>query len=107
MSVTKPAPKPGDPCPACGDELVKQRIPSDAEYTASRDRENPIPLPPRTDSASPAQRGELGELYACRHCGYKTRVAPGAAAAANTPASAQPQPAAPAPAPASPAPAQE
>ena len=72
---TKP-PAAGDPCPSCGNELKPARVATDAEWAAFTDRENPSALPHGTDTATPKQRAELGELYRCVNpaCGYKTRI---------------------------------
>lgn len=74
MSVTKPAPKAGDPCPQCGDEFIAHRAPTAEEAAGAANRENPIALPPRVDTANAEQRAELGGLYVCRGCGYQTRI---------------------------------
>jgi len=63
----------GDACPNCGGELVAARVPTDEEFRKAFDRENPVALPPYTDTANPDQREELGELHICHDCGYKTR----------------------------------
>ena len=65
--------KRGDKCPADGGELKPAYVPSDDEWKKAFDRENPIALPPRADTASPEQRKELGELFRCNSCGYTTR----------------------------------
>jgi|SRR5215831_4445347 len=77
---------PGDPCPACGDELQPYRTATDAEYGKAFDREQPGSLPTRVDSASPAQAAELGALHVCRGCGYQARVAPADDSTADAPA---------------------
>jgi hypothetical protein len=63
----------GDACPNCGGELVAARVPTDEEFRKAFDRENPVALPPYTDTANPDQREELGELHICHDCGYKAR----------------------------------
>lgn len=65
--------KPGDPCPACGSKFVAARVPTAEMRKAAEDRENRIPLPPYYDTASEAQRQELGALHECGRCGYQTR----------------------------------
>jgi rRNA maturation endonuclease Nob1 len=65
--------KAGDACPACGGELKPARVASDADYSKAFDRENPVTLPPGTDTASPEQRAELGALHRCSTCGYQAR----------------------------------
>ncbi len=105
MSLTKPAPKAGDPCPNCGDEFVAHRAPTDAEFAAFSDRENPRALPPRVDTAPAAVRAELGTLYECRNpdCRYRTRIPAGPDAPAESGKPAAPSaPAASAPAPGAP-----
>lgn len=75
--------KRGDACPRCGaHEWRAARIPTDAEYAKAFDRENSGSLPDGCDTASPAQRADLGDLYRCGSCGYQTRFMPEAAAAA-------------------------
>jgi len=76
----------GDPCPNCGGELKAAPFPSEEQYAASRDRENPIILPRHFDSATIAQRRELGELARCA-CGYVTRYSPDEAPRARASAS--------------------
>lgn len=63
----------GDPCPACHGDLRPALVPTDAELVKSRDRENPIVLPPTADTASAEVRADLGALYRCGVCGYSTR----------------------------------
>ncbi len=65
--------KRGDACPACGGTLRPARVPSDDEYRKAFDRENPIALPPGSDTASPDQRADLGQLFRCQSCGYQHR----------------------------------
>ena len=65
--------KQGDPCPACGGELVAAAVPTDAQFAKATDRENPVYLGPSFDNANPVQRAELGALYRCKECGYKAR----------------------------------
>lgn len=74
MAKTKPL----GPCPNCGGVLAAARVPSDKDHAKAFDRENPGTLPEGSDTASPEQRAELGDLYRCA-CGYKTRVKTGAA----------------------------
>jgi hypothetical protein len=74
MPEVLPAPKVGDKCPVDGGDFAKRAQPTDAQRAASKDRDNPVPLPPFVDSADPAQVHELGELYVCRTCGYRTRM---------------------------------
>lgn len=74
MSVTKPAPAAGDPCPNCGGELVAARVPTDAEYSAATAKENPAAWPHGADTATPEKRAELGALHQCATCGYRTRI---------------------------------
>lgn len=63
----------GDPCPACGGSLVTAPVPSDEQYRAAFDKENPIALRPGMDTAPPAVRADLGVLYRCAGCRYQTR----------------------------------
>lgn len=63
----------GDACPNCGGELRAALVPSDEQRTAAADRENRIPVPAHYDTASAAQRNELGALYRCSSCPYVTR----------------------------------
>lgn len=65
----------GDNCPNCGGELHPAPVPSDKDFARFTDRENPGHLPYGSDTASPDQRAELGELFVCDRCGYKTRFA--------------------------------
>lgn len=65
--------KRGDACPNCRGELKPAYVPTDEELERSLDRDNPIPLPVGADSASKAQREDLGELHRCGTCGYVTR----------------------------------
>jgi hypothetical protein len=74
MPETLAAPKAGDKCPIDGGAFVRRAPATDAQRTAARDRDNPIPLPPFVDSADPVQVHELGELYVCGSCGYRTRI---------------------------------
>lgn len=77
MAPTLPAPKQGDPCPIDGGELVAQRAPTDEERAAAANQDTPLILPGNVDTATKAQRAELGALYQCRSCGYKTRIKDG------------------------------
>ena len=61
-------------CPVCGGELVAVPAPTDEQRAAAADRENRVPLPPHVDSATKEQLAELGALYTCASCGYKTRI---------------------------------
>jgi hypothetical protein len=63
----------GDPCPNCGGELRPARVPTAEQSAAARDRENPTSLDPSFDTASPAQRKQLGALYRCASCPYNAR----------------------------------
>jgi hypothetical protein len=65
----------GDACPACSGELAPVSKPTDAQRAAANNRDNPTPLPPTVDSATPEQIAELGDLHRCRGCGYSARVA--------------------------------
>lgn len=77
MSETKPAPKAGDPCPACGGKFSEYREPTAAERAAADDKERRQPFPARVDSATEADRAELGALNVCDTCGYQTRIVKG------------------------------
>jgi hypothetical protein len=89
--VCMATPKPwaiGDDCPACSGTLKPVPPPSDAARAAALSHDNPVPLPPTVDHASPAQIADLGDLYRCPGCGYSSRVAkpaPKAKAAAKAP----------------------
>jgi hypothetical protein len=72
----------GDPCPNCQGELRPAPVPTDAQRARAADRENPIVLDRRFDSATPAQRDDLGALYRCAECGYVARFKDTASAAA-------------------------
>lgn len=65
--------KPGDRCPNCGGTFVAAPTPTPEQRQKAADRENPEQLPPHFDSATDAQREELGALFKCNTCGYKTR----------------------------------
>ena len=65
--------KRGDPCPSCDGELRPARVMADEDYRLVYDRENPMAVPPHSDTANARQRAELGELHICALCGYKTR----------------------------------
>lgn len=65
--------KRGDACPNCGAEMHPAPVPSDKDFARFTDRENPGHLQAGADTANPDQRAELGELFACDRCGYKTR----------------------------------
>src|SRR5262245_48652793 len=65
--------KRGDQCPSCGAELRPATVPTDEQRRAAEDREKRQPLPFGADTANAEQRRELGELYVCDRCGYKTR----------------------------------
>lgn len=88
MSVTRPTPKPGDPCPQCGGAFRAATVPTDEQRAAASHRENPTVLPPNTDTATKDDIAELGVLHTCTGCGYRTRLLPkgkkpGAAAQTN------------------------
>ena len=72
MTDAKPL-QAGDPCPSCGGELKAVRAPSDEQFKAAFDRENPGTLPAGVDTAKPADRAALGSLHKCADCGYVTR----------------------------------
>lgn len=74
MTEKIPEPKAGDPCPNCGDQFVEHREPTELERKRAEDREFAVPYPARVDSAPAQQRAELGALYECRGCGYRTRI---------------------------------
>lgn len=74
MPDTLAAPKAGDKCPVDGGTFVHRPQPTDAQRAAAKDRDNPVPLPPFLDSADPAQVHDLGDLYVCGSCGYRTRM---------------------------------
>lgn len=76
MVEPKPEPKADDPCPACGGAFAPARVPTPEQLAASRDRENPIALGDKVDTATAEQRAELGALHICGGCGYQTRVKP-------------------------------
>ncbi len=65
--------KAGDACPNCTGELKPAPVPTDEQYAKAQDRENPIALARQFDTASPAQRAELGALHRCVSCGYTAR----------------------------------
>lgn len=65
--------KKGDRCPNCGGQFEEAQVPTAKERAAATNRDNPIDLPPHYDNASEDQRNELGALYRCERCGYKTR----------------------------------
>jgi hypothetical protein len=67
--------KRGDNCPSCHGELQAAYVPTDDELRRARDHENPIALPTGADTATPEQRDDLGELFVCGRCGYRTRFA--------------------------------
>lgn len=77
MSTVQPAPKAGDPCPACGGELAPHRVATAEEFAAFIHKEHPVALPPRVDTANPADVAALGALAVCINpaCGYRTRIA--------------------------------
>lgn len=65
--------KPGDPCPVCGSDFEAARVPTPAMRKAAEDRETRTPFPPFYDTASEAQREEIGALHTCPRCEYQTR----------------------------------
>jgi rRNA maturation endonuclease Nob1 len=74
MPETIPTPKAGDPCPACGGAFSEYRAPTAVERAAADDKERRQPYPARVDSATEADRAELGPLHVCDSCGYQTRI---------------------------------
>lgn len=74
MAQTQPAPKKGDRCPIDGGELVERRAPTDDERAAAANQDTPMILPATVDNATKKQREELGALYECLSCHYKTRI---------------------------------
>lgn len=66
--------KKGDRCPNCGGEFMAAPTPTAEQRQRAADRENPEQLPPHFDSATDAQREQLGALYKCGSCGYKARL---------------------------------
>lgn len=82
--------KRGDPCPVNGLPMVKAAIPTAEEYAAFSNKENPVSLSPMHDTASPADRAELGELYIEPVSGYRARFPVPARAARTAPAPAAP-----------------
>lgn len=74
MAETKQAPRQGDACPQCGGQLVAVPEPTADQRRAAADRENGTPLPAHVDNATEQQRKELGGLYKCAQCGYRTRI---------------------------------
>ena len=68
----------GDPCPACNGTLRKAIQATPAERAKAANKEDPIPLPPHYDTATPEQIDELGELWRCPGCGYPHRFKPAA-----------------------------
>ena len=70
-----PALKAGSECPSCRrGTLEAALVPTAEEYAKAYDRENPIGLPDGYDTASAAQRAELGALVLCDRCGYRHHV---------------------------------
>lgn len=64
----------GDPCPSCGrDELTAAGVPTDDQRRLAEDKDVRLVLPYGFDNATAQQRQDLGALYVCDHCGYKTR----------------------------------
>lgn len=72
MSASKALAR-GDACPGCGGELRAARVLDAKAFARTYDRETPAAVPPHTDTASPDVRADLGELWTCHECGYKTR----------------------------------
>jgi hypothetical protein len=66
--------KPGDACPACGGTFQPALVPSAEQRRRFEDHEIREPFPHHYDTASEAQRAELGALHRCDSCGYITRV---------------------------------
>lgn len=65
--------KRGDPCPACGGEFRDAPVPTDAQRAEAARKEDPTPIPPHMDTASPEFRAEYGGLARCTSCSYQTR----------------------------------
>lgn len=65
--------KRGDKCPSCSAELRPAVVPTDEQRRGAEDREKRQVLPFGADTANAEQRRDLGELYVCDRCGYKTR----------------------------------
>lgn len=65
--------KPGDPCPNCGGAFIAAPVPTAEQRQRAANRVEPDLLPPSFDTASEAQRQELGALHRCGACGYNTR----------------------------------
>lgn len=76
MSLTKPQPKAGEPCPQCGGEFKAMRVPTPEEFAAFMNKETTHNLPPGSDTATPEQIAEFGVLHVCQTCGYRTRILP-------------------------------
>ena len=74
MSVAKPEPKAGDPCPQCDGELKPARVPTDEQRRQVENKESLSTYPPNTDTADKAFVEEHGALHICGGCGYQTRV---------------------------------
>lgn len=65
--------KRGDACPRDGGSFKPARVPTDAEWAKSKDREDPTVLPEGCDTAPADFRAEHGALNVCMTCGYQTR----------------------------------
>lgn len=76
MSVAKPEPKLGDPCPQCGGEFASARVPTAEERKKVEDRDSLTVYPPNTDTATQDHIDEFGVLHTCRDCHYVTRIKP-------------------------------
>lgn len=74
MIESRPAPKAGDPCPQCGGELEPRQQPTAEQRAAAANHENPAVLPPWVDTASEQQVAQLGVLFECTRCHYRTRI---------------------------------
>ena len=63
----------GEPCPNCTGDLKPAPVPTDEQLVKLQDKENPITLARQYDTASAAQRADLGVLHRCVECGYQAR----------------------------------
>lgn len=86
--ITKPEPKPGDPCPQCGGTFYAATVPTAEQRAAAAHHERPTMLPPNSDTADPALIEESGVLHTCDRCDYQTRMVAKAAKTPKKPAEA-------------------